>query len=146
MFRRRRVPAAPSWPGPHGDRSRVLVEDPDGANQWAIHRALTKAGFDVATCDGPTSFPDGRCPLVEHGSCALVDGADVIYNALPLREADSRILLRTLRRRAPLTPVLVEAPIAQADLWPDTLRDCTVVGTPASALELAELLRQSVPS
>jgi hypothetical protein len=58
-----------AWTG----RRRVLVESPDA---WAIRPKLAAAGYEVATCRGPT--PYDVCPLLLHGSCATASAAHAI--------------------------------------------------------------------
>lgn len=106
LFRRTPAPEARSWPDRRG-RGRVLLEDDDGASQWAIERVLARAGLDVEVCDGPRGFPHERCPLLADGSCELVAGADVVVNRLPLDHEPNRALLASLRSSAPETPVVV---------------------------------------
>jgi hypothetical protein len=91
----------------------VLVEDPDGAVQWACARNLTAAGYDVAVCAGPQGMGRKRCPAVTTGSCSLAAEADVIYSSLRWSDPGSRAVLTALRAACPGTPLVVEAPQPQ---------------------------------
>src|SRR6266849_1997886 len=115
-FGRQRSPRSlhpEEWPERSG-KPRVLIENPDRADLWAHADVLGKAGYDVATCAGPTaetehvswfrrrprSWADPQprehqqrtvCPLVEEGQCPLVEGADVVVSTTQL--TDSREVL-----------------------------------------------------
>lgn len=57
LFGRKKPPLAihpGQWPEQTG-KPRVLIENPDGADLWAHAEVLRKAGYDVATCVGPTA-------------------------------------------------------------------------------------------
>src|SRR3974390_302799 len=93
--RRPRLIEPDSWPQPMG-RPRVLGEHPDSAELWARAEILREAGYQVATCTGPTT-QDGastgvhdevlRCPLVEGAGCSLVEGADVVVTTCSLGQS-----------------------------------------------------------
>ncbi|MBI2168884.1 MAG: hypothetical protein HYU28_05205 [Actinobacteria bacterium] len=126
---------SPHWrSGHHGDRPRVLVEDPHGALRDADFSAFLNAGFEVALCTGPDS--ESECPLVASGECGLVDAADVVLFGLGTTDERTRSILRSLRQRFPETPVVVEVPRtgnpaggpAEAEL-PD---NCVALAFPAS--------------
>ena len=51
---------------------------------WAMEQVLDDAGYEVASCHGPTG--NARCELVETGHCDLQAGADVIVNCLGGRD------------------------------------------------------------
>jgi hypothetical protein len=121
MFRRKSSPESPplihpeEWPEQTG-KPRVLIENPDRADLWAHADVLREAGYDVAMCGGPTpepapvtwfqrlfradpepAEPQQRtfCPLVAHGHCPLVEGADVVVSTTTL--TDSREIHAQLR-------------------------------------------------
>jgi hypothetical protein len=95
----------PSWP-PNHDRPRVLVE---GAGmRWTGAAAATDAGFDVITCPGPGRGRP-RCPLLEGGTCPLIEGSDAIVVVVGSGPEDlgSR-LAEAMAGRDTTTPVVVD--------------------------------------
>lgn len=86
----------PSWP-PAGDGPKLLVAFP--GQRWPGERAAEAAGFQLRICPGP----DGRiprCPVLDGGTCPLVEGADAVLFALP-DDPESRRLAREHLRRHP---------------------------------------------
>lgn len=73
----------PTWPARRG-RARILVENPDGAELWAHTEALQEAGYDVASCSGPSTDGHAVCPLVANGRCGAVEDADVVISTTTL--------------------------------------------------------------
>ncbi len=68
----------------------ILDVSPAGG---AEERHLLEAmGHRVMVCPGPSE--DGRCPLVEDGSCAVVDAADGVVFRLDLDDPYHRQMLR----------------------------------------------------
>jgi len=57
--------------------------------------ALESKGHEVIVCRGPGV--SRRCPLVEEGSCALVDAADGVVFRLDLDDPYNRDILRCYR-------------------------------------------------
>lgn len=128
LFGRKKPPRSihpGEWPEQTG-KPRVLIENPDGADLGAHAEVLREAGYDVATCAGPTAeikrvpwFRRGHlywgdsqpmerqertlCPLISEGHCPLAEGADVVVSTTQL--IDSREILATLSARS--TPALV---------------------------------------
>lgn len=141
--RRLRQPAehAASWPEKRGGH-RVLIENPDAAELWAHADALREAGYEVATCLGPTpahehgpwyrrrrSREGDPCPLLGQGSCPLVDGADVVVSTTQL--TDNREILAALRaRRSP--PVVVEGTTADLEQDGDVVGDARKIEQPVT--------------
>lgn len=119
------------WPTRSG-RARVLVEDADGASQWAVRGILAQARYDVAVCDGPERLPKHRCPLVTDGRCSLAEGADVVLNSLPLTHEPNRDLLDALRARLPETPVIVEETRLRASRYQDAMGGCRLLPAPTN--------------
>ena len=144
MWRRRRhSPALRTW-APRSGRARVLIENSDGASQWAVGQVLAGAGFDVAMCDGPERLPKGRCSLVAHGSCALAENADVILNSLsPLRE-QNRAVLAALRASVPTTPVIVEITRAEARRHQAQLEGCRQLVAPSTSAGILGAVESAV--
>lgn len=91
-------------------RPRILVEEPDPAEGFAYWRLLTKNGYDVSWCPGPTGQPRLLCPLVTRGRCDLVQCADVVVSSLPLHRESSQKVIAAIRNRYPDTVLLVQAP------------------------------------
>ncbi|MFN8018715.1 MAG: hypothetical protein U0P45_11390 [Acidimicrobiales bacterium] len=82
----------------HG-RVRVLVECPPQRSPSLVASLLEREGYEVRTCEGPTAR---RCDLLQHGSCTLVSGADVVVNMLGSQPEGREILeagRRTVGRR-----------------------------------------------
>ena len=93
-------------------RLRVLVECDDPTVQDGVERVLRESGYDVTGCAGPATRRGGECPLVVHGDCGLVDGADVIVHALDPADARNRAVLSAIVETRPGMPVVVEASAA----------------------------------
>lgn len=85
----------------------MLVECPDAAMTWAMERVFDDAGYEVASCHGPTG--NARCELVETGHCDLQAGADVIVNCLGGRDTGGPVIARTTSAALPETPLIVGA-------------------------------------
>lgn len=69
-----------SWEDSTGTRPRVLLEGGPEYPPSVIAPIIERHGFEVRTCEGPTH--EGGCDLLDDGTCALVDGADVVVNML----------------------------------------------------------------
>ncbi len=67
------------WETAPADGVRVLIECQHTDSPAIIASVIEREGYAVRTCTGPDA---GRCDLVEHGHCGLVDGADVVVNLL----------------------------------------------------------------
>lgn len=156
------------WPERSG-RGRVLIEDPDPASLWAQAEILEEAGYQVATCAGPTAEgehvpwfrrrPDWddphayeqplatRCPLIALGSCPLVDGADVVVSSTRLGE--SREILTVLARGT--STLIVEGTTEQLKRDEDIAPSAIQVAEPVSpegllaAVEAALAARPTSP-
>lgn len=116
-FRSRRSrPIDPPW-SDAGESTRVLVEHPDPAAQWAMERVLREVGYEVAACDGPC--PDTSCSLIAEGRCVLVDTADVVVNGLGLRDGAARNVAFHTKRVYPETPVLLAATSSEVQAHPE---------------------------
>jgi hypothetical protein len=94
----------PSWP-PHTTGPRVLVE---GHTGWRAQDAAARRGLEVLVCPGPNARAHG-CPVLEGGTCPLVDAADAVVVSLPSGDERMRQLVRAHRSRHPAMPVVVEA-------------------------------------
>ena len=104
--RRRSAQPTESWSGT-GERPRVLVECPDSAMTWAMERVLDDAGFEVASCAGPSG--PSRCALIETGHCDLQAGADVVVNCLGGRGTGGPAIARRTSETRPEIPLIVGA-------------------------------------
>lgn len=127
-------PAA--WPSARSDRPRVVIENDDGGEVWADERTLSDAGYDVATCGGPSEHNGRPCPLITTGTCALVAGADVVLNAMRLGEPQSRAVIAALTARYPDTPVIVEVDSQELVRYGPTLTGCHTVPFPMTSSDL----------
>ncbi len=108
--RRRRICRPGAFASPP-ERPRVLVESPDA---WAFVDGLEAAGYEVATCRGPSD--DERCLLLASGACPAATEADLIVSAL--RAADGAAdVVAGLATVYPETPVVVEAERPGAALY-----------------------------
>ncbi|HEX6725264.1 MAG TPA: hypothetical protein VF073_08440 [Gaiella sp.] len=127
------------WEARRG-RPRALVENPDGAELWAYAETLREAGYDVATCAG--EHPDGsdRCPLLETGNCALVEGADVVVSTCSIQRGDR--LLAVLGSQGS-TPVVFEAPAPDFERFAHLAGNATLVATPVTAQALVQAVAQA---
>lgn len=101
------------WRQPREDvtrRPRVLLESPDGAEAQAVWSLLDRHGYDTMWCPGPSGRAS-ECSLVRTGRCPLVDGADLIVNALDRTDGKSAEVARRLDAstdgRSPSRPVVV---------------------------------------
>jgi hypothetical protein len=150
------------WPEPSG-KARVLIENPDRADLWAHADLLREAGYDVATCGGPTaetehvswfrrrrlyvadSQPVERqdrilCPLVAEGHCPLVEGADVVVSTTAL--TDSGEILATLSART--SPALVvEGTSSHLERDRDAIGDSVEIELPVLPRQLVEAVERA---
>jgi hypothetical protein len=148
------------WPEQSG-KPRVLIENPDRADLWAHADLLRKAGYDVATCGGPTAEtehvpwfrrlyradpqPTERqertlCPLVAEGRCPLVEGADVVVSTTQL--TDSREILATLSARS--SPALVvEGTSFDLERDSDAIGDSVELTLPILPQQLVEAVERA---
>ncbi len=153
------------WPEPSG-RPRVLIENPDRADLWAHADLLREAGYDVATCGGPTAetltvpwfrrrhlhladSPSSErrerllCPLLAEGQCPLVEGADVVVSTTAL--TDSREILATLSaRRSPA--LVVEGTSAHLARESEAIGDSVAIPLPVLPRQLVEAVERARPT
>jgi ribosomal protein S18 acetylase RimI-like enzyme len=92
---------------------RVLVEG-DARVAAECRRRLGGSEFEICVCGGPSTRPDGRCPLLTEGRCALIDDADVVIHGLP-RDGFGGSVLERLRERYGTKPVAVVSKIPGSD-------------------------------
>ncbi|MGZ4711241.1 MAG: hypothetical protein ACXWBN_21065 [Acidimicrobiales bacterium] len=85
----------------------MLVECEDSGLTWAVERLLGDAGYEVASCVGPSA--EATCALAATGECELQAGADVIINHLGSAAEDVGDLVHATRAAYPETPVVVSA-------------------------------------
>lgn len=131
----------PVAPQPHpwlatGGGARVVVENEDAVWRWAAKGALERAGYQVACCAGPRHLPDQRCPLVDADRCHLLDGADVVVNALGISDPANRAVLHAVRTRRTQLPVIVEIPTPQLEALHQDIPGCRNIAYPARPMEL----------
>jgi hypothetical protein len=130
----------PSWP-PRGDRPRVVVE---GHTGWRALDAAARRGIDVLVCPGPLARPQG-CPVLEGGSCPLVDGADAAVVSLAVADPRLRDLVRAHRERRPDLPIVVEARADEPEVGATARLDPTTTDGEVVDL-LLELLADASPA
>jgi DNA-binding NtrC family response regulator len=123
-------------------RPRVLVEEPDGAEAFALWRLLEDDGYDVSWCQGPEGRPRRQCALVTAGSCELVENADVVVSSLGLSEERCRDVLEAVRRLHPETPLVVEASRPSIERWAPLFEGNWVLHTPVTAQTLRDSVRR----
>lgn len=70
-------------------QTNVLVVEADADERERFATWLEEAGFEVATCPGP-SAPDYTCVGGREGSCPLLEGAEVVVMDLSL---DSELVM-----------------------------------------------------
>lgn len=112
---------------------RVLIECPPSSSPSLVAAAVERLGCEVRTCDGPAAR--GGCDLIDHGTCALVSGADVVVNMLAADDSSGLDVLDavTSERRPPAAVVELTRPrmmeISRRERA-DLHRRATVVTTP----------------
>lgn len=89
--------------------TRVLIECPASSSPSIVADVVRRHGFDVRTCEGPCDR--GACDLLDHGTCALVSGADVVVNLLGAADpAADDVLGAVLAERRPPACVVERTP------------------------------------
>jgi hypothetical protein len=98
---------AAGWPQlPEGDepRLRVLLEANDPAEADSYWKLLSRHGYDMSWCPGPTA--SSSCALVEDGYCPLIEEADFVVTALKPDDAYARPVLEHLHDQDCMKPVI----------------------------------------
>lgn len=144
MRTRRRTWDPGSWQA-RTDRTRVLVEDPDGAVLDVSKRLLERQGFDVRVCSGPQGMGRKECPLVLGEGCPLAAGADLVYTTLAGEDSRGRAVLTALRGRYPTTPVVVEIAKPREHELGAALEGCQVVYMPCGQKEMSAAIAAALP-
>lgn len=126
------------WPATaRQTKARVLIENADAASAWAQAEILREAGYEVATCTGPTPLgaegPHHVCPIVAGDACALVEGADVVVTSTELGDA-RRIL--AVHRSATARGLVVEGTTQALASEPDLPREAVFVEEPVTGPRL----------
>ena len=125
---------AGEWEARSG-RPRALVENPDAAQLWAYAETLREAGYDVLTCAGEHPEGSDRCPLIETGRCALVEGADVVVSTCSVGRGDRLLAVLGLTGS---TPVVFEAPKPDFDRYAHLAENATLVPMPVTRRALLD--------
>ncbi len=128
--------------GPRG--TKVLVEEPDGAEAFAYWHLLTDNGYSVAWCPGPDGPTGGRCALVATGHCKLVEEADVVVSSLGIDHESSRDILQEIRRLHPETPVVIQASRREFTRWADLFDGESDLRVPVTGRALLDSVEQAV--
>lgn len=131
----------------HPGRPRVLIEMPDPDDALEVAGAIRRLGCTVGICRGPDSAADPatRCPLHRLEPCVAVEGADLVVTALDLETASGREVLRGLRTRYPVVPLVVAATVTQAIRLEGFLTGCTVVPVDAAPERIAAAVAKALP-
>lgn len=151
MLRIRRLVEAeggwPVWPRfGDGEAPRVLIEHPDPAAQRLLADAFRRRAFDTLTCGGPMAAAEGTtaCPMLEHGACPAVDGADVVVTSLQVNQGLEGRVVRGIVTDPTAPPVLLEAStwqLSQTDLSDAVADRCFPFASPETVVDRAvELL------
>ena len=129
-----RQPEHGQWGEPSG-KPRILIENPDRAELWAHEEILREAGYEVATCVGPTAGdattgdPHSSCPLLTEGQCHLVSAADVVVSTTSLGSGPE-ILAKLSARLAPR--LVVEGTTADLARNADAIAGATEIAQPVT--------------
>lgn len=132
---------------PGGQKPRVLLECPDSSSPSVVSDVIERHGFDVRVCEGPAER--GGCELIDHGTCALVSGADVVVNMLDAADPQAVEVLAavTSERRPPGVVVELTDPRQRHDdvvqLEP-ARRRATVLTTPVRSRDLVRGIRSAL--
>jgi hypothetical protein len=110
-------------------RTRVVIEDADGAGRWAAERCLKGVGYAVVSCGGPDLLARRRCPLEEDVDCPAIADADVVVSTLRLGDRRERAVIAGIRARYPDTPLVIQATPMAAHRHRDLLAGCHVLTT-----------------
>lgn len=135
-------PWDPDAPGP-----RVLLECPATASPSMIARVVERQGFQVRTCDGPADR--GGCDLIDHGTCGLVAGADVVVNMLDAADPEAHDVLAAVtdERRPPAVVVELTRPRLQRRVLDDrggSARQVDVLHTPVTSRDLVAAIERAL--
>lgn len=122
-------------------RLTVLIEHPGSLVLLDHREQLEAAGYEVVTCRGPRSLPDGACPLVADGDCPLAARADVIVNALDVEDIQVYSAERTL---LPNVPVCLACSEEDGACIADTLAASRIVPASIGGQELVEVVAESL--
>ncbi len=148
MRRREAVDLDPSpvWPWfDDGDQPRVLIEHPDPAGQHLLAEAFRRRGYDTLTCGGPAAQGESSvsCPLLVHGSCPAVDGADVVVSSLQVNQGTEGQVVRRMVEDPNAPPLLLEATtwqMSQVELSGSVEARCYPFTSPSKVVDRAEEL------
>jgi len=127
------------WSDPTHERPKVLIEHPDHGVGAIAQRVLTREGFDVATCEGPSRRRP--CPVVQGRPCSLADQADVIVHGLSLEPTRQGSVLAALRERRPDVPIVVEATRPELEEHAALLLGCLTIPFPMTRAALVDAVR-----
>ena len=110
---------------------------------------LSRYGYRMTWCPGPTGGFSQQCALAATGHCPLVDEADAVVSTLDLADPLDQEVVHTLNDKvaaaSPLTPVVVVAARRSAARWAEDLPACSVVAGPLSSKVLIRSLSLSAP-
>lgn len=122
-------------------RLTILIEHPGSLVLLDHREQLETAGYEVVTCRGPRSLPDGTCPLVTSGDCPLAARADVIVNALGSRELR---VYAAERARLPDVPVCLALDHNERERLGGLLKDTLVISPTSGGNELVRAVEAAL--
>lgn len=152
----RRRHARRSWANRSDGSVRVLLECEPESSPAIIASMIERHGYEVLTCEGPGAItcegPGATgCDLLEHGACALVDGADVVVNMLRSPAIGRRILdgVASMRRPPAIVAELPSTKLATAGATSSgshavDLDRIVVIESPANITNLIDSIDRAV--
>ncbi len=135
--------AVPPWSDDEVDR--VLIEATDALQRDVIQQILTRHGYSVRSCGGPEAT-ETRCPLTAGKGCPVVEGADVVVQAMRLSDPRNREVLLEIQRLHPEISLLVEVPSPSADRAPEDFEHCQIMAQPMTSATLLASVSDAVTS
>ena len=103
----------------------IILDVTPGDGEQFESALLEKLGHPVLVCHGPATGE--LCPIVEDGSCALVESAHGIVFQLDLDKPNHRVILSRYRKHITEdTPLRVVVRPGQDRQYADLLADCQV--------------------
>jgi DNA-binding NtrC family response regulator len=127
MVARGRQAHVPAFGSEPTEQVRVVIEHTDDAARFVEERVLRDAGYEVVGCGGPGELPGAACPVTLGGDCPAVAEADIVVTSFRVESRAGAEILRALRRRYPEVPLVVEAPPAAVQRYPEELEGCYVI-------------------
>lgn len=121
--------AVPRWRRAYAG-PRVLVEEPDTVLGGAMASALRDNGYQVVECEGPGAHSGAHCPLLTHGSCDAVHGADVVVQVLEAGKPALGDVRAAINAHEPDLPIALIVPGPASAQLPEPEAGSTLVAAP----------------